>query len=311
MACRHLTFQGRVAGGLVGVAAQEVADGEVAELVVASGCADVQVMRARPFGRLGEEVVVRRLGRRDEEVPDALQRLDVPSPRLDRHHGELKVEDGLARKSGHCCRAHVLQANGKLAECMLDATHLCFGQHRPHGVVVGDANGRVEPVIKRRMSLQRQNAPCMRVQCISPGMLTDDMRADLARLLAELDPTNPPTPGNLEALLDDPSAQLILATNDPAADDSLPPGACIGMLTLTLRNSLTRRTAHVDHVVVDTAHRRAGIATRLVEEALRLAAAEGASRVDLSSSPDRVEAQALYESLGFEQRRTTHWRRPL
>jgi ribosomal protein S18 acetylase RimI-like enzyme len=151
----------------------------------------------------------------------------------------------------------------------------------------------------------------MEVRCISSATLADDVRADLARLLAELDPSNPPRPANLEALLEDGSAWLIRATNDSAAEALPAPGACIGMLTLTLRNSLTRRSAHVDHVVVDAAHRRAGIGKRLVEAALRLAAAEGASRVDLSSSPDRAEAQALYRSLGFEQRRTVHWRRPL
>jgi ribosomal protein S18 acetylase RimI-like enzyme len=138
---------------------------------------------------------------------------------------------------------------------------------------------------------------------MSVGTVTDEVRTDLARLLAELDPANPPSPDNLEALLEDRSAALILATGEP--------GACIGMLTLTFRNSLTRRSAHIDHVVVDAAHRRAGISRRLVEEALRIAAAEGASRLDLSSSPDRVADQGFYRSLGFEQRRTTHWRRPL
>ena len=129
------------------------------------------------------------------------------------------------------------------------------------------------------------------------------VRADLERLLVELDPTKPPKPANLDALLDDPSARLLLARDDD--------GACIGMLTLTFRNSVTRRSAHIDHVVVDPAQRRGGIGRLLVEEALRLAAAEGATRVDLTSSPRRVGAQAFYASLGFEQRSTQHWRRPL
>ena len=143
----------------------------------------------------------------------------------------------------------------------------------------------------------------MQVHRMDSGSATDVVRADVTRLLAELDPTNPPRPANLNALLADPAARLLLAV---AAD-----GSCIGMLTLTFRNSLTRLSAHIDHVVVDRAHRRGGVGRRLVEEALQVAAAEGATRVDLSSSPDRVAAQALYRSLGFEPRRTVHWRHPL
>ena len=39
---------------------------------------------------------------------------------------------------------------GNLAKCVLDATQFFFGQFRPRGVVVGNANGRVEPVIHVR-----------------------------------------------------------------------------------------------------------------------------------------------------------------
>lgn len=64
---RHdLSLQGRVARRLVIMGAEEVPDGQVAELVVATGLADMQVMRAWTPRRLGEEVEVRRLRRWDE-----------------------------------------------------------------------------------------------------------------------------------------------------------------------------------------------------------------------------------------------------
>jgi hypothetical protein len=44
----------------------------------------------------------------------------------------------------------VLQAYSNLAKCVLDATQFLVGQFRPRGVVVGNANGRVEPVIHVR-----------------------------------------------------------------------------------------------------------------------------------------------------------------
>ena len=52
-----------------------------------------------------------------------------------------------------------------------------------------------------------------------------------------------------------------------------------------------------------------GIGRRLVDEALRVAVTAGASRIDLTSAPHRVAAQALYRSLGFEERQTSNWRR--
>jgi hypothetical protein len=69
VACGDAALQGRVARGLVGMGAQEIAEGDVAELVLASGRADVQVIPPRPLRRLGEEVVVGRFGRRDEQYP--------------------------------------------------------------------------------------------------------------------------------------------------------------------------------------------------------------------------------------------------
>ena len=59
MASRHPALQRLVACRLLVVGAQEVSDGDVAKLMLASGLADVQVKRARTLGRPGEEVEVR------------------------------------------------------------------------------------------------------------------------------------------------------------------------------------------------------------------------------------------------------------
>jgi hypothetical protein len=137
------------------VGTQEVSDGEVAKLMLASGLADVQVKRARTLGRPGEEVEVWRLRRRRQQVSQSLQRLDVPLPRLERGDGEQKVEDRLGRKTRHGGRPHVLQAHRDVAERLLDAMKLRLGESRPAGLVIDDANGRVEAVIQRRMALLR------------------------------------------------------------------------------------------------------------------------------------------------------------
>jgi ribosomal protein S18 acetylase RimI-like enzyme len=61
-------------------------------------------------------------------------------------------------------------------------------------------------------------------------------------------------------------------------------------------------------VVVDEAVRGQGVGAALTEEALRLAEAEGARTVDLTSRPDRVAANRLYEHLGFKRRGTSVFR---
>ena len=121
-------------------------------------------MRAWARRRVGEEVVVGRLGISDEQVPDPFQWLDIPRSRLDGVDGELKVEDGLGSEARHGRRAHVLQAHGDLRKCLLDATKLRAGQSRPGGVVVNDANGRVQAIIQRAMPVQplvRRTRTCL------------------------------------------------------------------------------------------------------------------------------------------------------
>jgi hypothetical protein len=56
MPCRKVALERRVGGRLVAVGTKEVAQHQMAELVVTSGLADMQVMRPGPLRRLGEEV---------------------------------------------------------------------------------------------------------------------------------------------------------------------------------------------------------------------------------------------------------------
>ena len=141
------------------------------------------------------------------------------------------------------------------------------------------------------------------------------MRAALARLLAELDPANPPALGDLDRLLRDPAAELLVALQlegqEPVKWSDVPDESYVGMLTLGYRTTLTRTVAHIDHVVVDPAHRRRGLGAQLVRAAMAVARAAGASRVDLTSSTSREAAQGLYRSLGFNRRETVNWRRQL
>jgi ribosomal protein S18 acetylase RimI-like enzyme len=64
----------------------------------------------------------------------------------------------------------------------------------------------------------------------------------------------------------------------------------------------------VEDVVVDAAARRQGIGEALVSECLRLAAEQGASRVELHSGDHRPDAIRLYQRVGFKKFQTNVFR---
>jgi ribosomal protein S18 acetylase RimI-like enzyme len=85
-------------------------------------------------------------------------------------------------------------------------------------------------------------------------------------------------------------------------------GMIVGTLTLVLFPVPSGLRGRVEDVVVDTAARGRGIAALLITEALRIAREAGARTVDLTSRPDRVAANRLYERLGFQARESTVYR---
>ena len=59
------------------------------------------------------------------------------------------------------------------------------------------------------------------------------------------------------------------------------------------------RRAHISDLYVEESCRRAGVATKLVEDALALARARGLECVTLEVEADNAGARRLYEKLGF------------
>jgi len=60
----------------------------------------------------------------------------------------------------------------------------------------------------------------------------------------------------------------------------------------------------VEDVVVDESARRQGVGEALMRRALDLAREAGASGLSLTSRPEREAANRLYQSMGFELRKT-------
>jgi ribosomal protein S18 acetylase RimI-like enzyme len=85
-------------------------------------------------------------------------------------------------------------------------------------------------------------------------------------------------------------------------------GAIIGALTLVTFRLPTGLRALIEDVVVDQAWRRQGVGKALSLVALRIATAKGARTVDLTSRPERTEANRLYCAIGFQKRETNVYR---
>jgi ribosomal protein S18 acetylase RimI-like enzyme len=131
-----------------------------------------------------------------------------------------------------------------------------------------------------------------------------ELVAAVRRLLPQLSETAlPPEAYDLESIVTSPATSIFVARD---AERQI-----VGMLTLALFRLPSGVRAWIEDVVVDEAARRLGAGRALVESALALAADSGAVTVDLTSRPSRESARRLYETMGFEERTTTVFRRRL
>jgi ribosomal protein S18 acetylase RimI-like enzyme len=130
-----------------------------------------------------------------------------------------------------------------------------------------------------------------------------DLVAAVTALLPQLSRSAPPpTAEQLARIVADAATTLFVAEDD---------GKIVGSLTLVAFEIPTGRRAWIEDVVTDAAARGKGVASALVNAALAHAAEIGARTVDLTSRPDRTDANRLYVTLGFEQRTTNVYRKTI
>jgi ribosomal protein S18 acetylase RimI-like enzyme len=137
--------------------------------------------------------------------------------------------------------------------------------------------------------------------------IAESVDADLVAAVTDLLPqlsrsAPPPTAEQLARIVADPATTLFVAEDD---------GRVVGSLTLAAFEIPTGRRAWIEDVVTDSAARGKGVASALVDAALAHAAELGARTVDLTSRPDREDANRLYAKLGFDVRQTNVYRRTL
>lgn len=108
-----------------------------------------------------------------------------------------------------------------------------------------------------------------------------------------------PSSGDLEKIIDSSNTMLFVAEED---------GLITGTLTLVMYRIPTGMKAWIEDVVVDRNHRGKGIGKMLTQYAIDFAKKAKLGKIDLTSSPSRIEANLLYQKMGFNRRETNVYR---
>lgn len=135
------------------------------------------------------------------------------------------------------------------------------------------------------------------MQIIEVKEITDDIYAGMTRLLPQLSADcKIPSRAELAEMAANPNIFLFVLVDDAIG--------MAGTLTLARYRIPTTVKYWIEDVVVDAATRGKGYGKLLTKHALEYAKLQGATAVELTSRPARVEANQLYQRLGFEQRET-------
>ena len=128
--------------------------------------------------------------------------------------------------------------------------------------------------------------------------VTGELVGAIGRLVGQLSSgTSAPSASELEEVVTARATRLLVARDSR--------GEIVGTLTLVIFRTPTGTRAWIEDVVVDERARGRGAGEALTREAIRRAAQSGARTVDLTSRPQRREANRMYDRIGF-QRRETH-----
>lgn len=84
-------------------------------------------------------------------------------------------------------------------------------------------------------------------------------------------------------------------------------GKLIGMGWIFPRQTLLRRQAVVEDMIVDEKYRGKGLGEKILKDLLLWAKNQGVEVVELTTNPKRVAANSLYQKVGFQLHPTNHY----
>lgn len=126
-------------------------------------------------------------------------------------------------------------------------------------------------------------------------------------LLSQLSLTNiPPAPlthGQFKFLLGQPQVFFLTALSSTDAK-----AVMIGFLVVYLVRIPSGLLAVAEDLIIDEPYRKWGVGRLLMEYAIDLAEKKGARHISLRTNPQRIEANKLYEQMGFHLLTTNFFR---
>ncbi|HSW47668.1 MAG TPA: GNAT family N-acetyltransferase [Candidatus Saccharimonadales bacterium] len=109
------------------------------------------------------------------------------------------------------------------------------------------------------------------------------------------------TDDDIKEIISSPTTHLIVA-REPKEQK------IVGMATLAVYRIPYVKKAYFDDFIVLDEYQGQGIGSSLLKTVLSLAQDLGAKYIDFTSTPERIEANKLYEKFGFKKRNTNVYR---
>lgn len=130
--------------------------------------------------------------------------------------------------------------------------------------------------------------------------VTDEVVHAFEKLIPQLAPDcTLPSKEDLQAIVDSNHTILFMAEEH---------NELLGTLTLVLNKIPTGNKVWIEDVVVDSSARGKGVGEALIQFAVAYVKDQNITSINLTSSPDRVAANKLYQKLGFVKRQTNVYR---
>lgn len=131
-------------------------------------------------------------------------------------------------------------------------------------------------------------------------VVTDQIVEAFGKLIPQLVNDRPaPTKEQLESVVSSDNSLVFIARQA---------GRIIGTFSMVVYRIPTGIKASVEDVVADSSVRGKGVGEAMLRYAAKCAADMGISKLDLTSKPSRIAANALYRKIGFELRETNVYR---
>lgn len=129
--------------------------------------------------------------------------------------------------------------------------------------------------------------------------LTDAQVQEVIGLMGELDPTIIVTPEMVRRTVEAQGTHFFAVMDGEHI---------VGCASLSIFDSPTGRKASIEDVVISSTYRGKHLGKQLMEHVIDYARTLAPITLQLTSRPERLEANQLYHSLGFQKRETNAYR---